>query len=144
MSMVRLPTRKSDGKANLHKGAIGAGVDIPTGLTLNAVWDNLVIAEHPDTGAPIRGTQIPGWDALLNLAAKCYEITGLGYQGVDIVLDRNKGPLLLELNARPGLNIQIANDAGLLPRLDLVKREHLTLHHAYERVQFAKEHFKAG
>jgi alpha-L-glutamate ligase-like protein len=142
MSMVRLPTRKSDGKANLHKGAIGAGVDIATGMTLNAVWDNIVATEHPDTGAPIRGTQIPGWDSLLNLASKCYEITGLGYQGVDIVLDRNKGPLLLELNVRPGLNIQIANNAGLIPRLDLVKSEHLNLHNVSERVLFAREHFR--
>lgn len=28
MAMVRLPTRESNGKANLHQGAIGAGVDL--------------------------------------------------------------------------------------------------------------------
>jgi len=44
-------------------------------------------------------------------------LTGLGYLGVDIVLDRTKGPLILELNARPGLNIQIANKIGLKSRL---------------------------
>ncbi len=143
MSMVRLPTRKSDGKANLHKGAIGAGIEVSTGLTLNAVWDDLVVTHHPDTGTAIRGTLIPGWDELLNLAAKCYDITGLGYQGVDIVLDRDKGPLILELNARPGLNIQIANNAGLIPRLDLVRAEHESLHNVADRVRFAKEHFPA-
>ncbi len=141
MSMVRLPTRKSDGKANLHQGAVGAGIDIPTGMTLNAVWDNLVVTEHPDTGEPLRGILIPGWDSLLDLAARCYEITGLGYQGVDIVLDRDNGPLILELNARPGLNIQIANNAGLLPRLDMVKAEHQNLSNVAERIQFAKDHF---
>ncbi|MEW6349440.1 MAG: alpha-L-glutamate ligase-like protein [Thermodesulfobacteriota bacterium] len=141
MSMVRLPTRKSDGKANLHQGAVGAGIDISTGMTLNGVWDNLVVTEHPDTGAPVRGNLIPDWDGLLDLAARCYEITGLGYQGVDIVLDRDKGPLILEINARPGLNIQIANNAGLLPRLDLVKSEHRNLRSVAERVQFAKDHF---
>ena len=38
----------------------------------------------------------------------------LGYVGVDIVLDANYGPMVLEANARPGLNIQIANNQGLL------------------------------
>lgn len=143
MSMVRLPTRISDGKANLHKGAIGAGVDIATGQTLTAVWRNDIITEHPDTGNPVTGVRIPEWETLLKLAARCYELTGLGYQGVDIVLDKYKGPLLLELNARPGLNIQIANRAGLLHRLRLVERYSKDIESVEDRVAFAKEHFGA-
>jgi len=144
MSMVRLPTRMSGGKANLHQGAIGAGIDLATGTTVTAVWNDQIVVEHPDTGHPVSGLRIPGWDQLLEMAARCCEITGLGYQGVDIVLDRDKGPLLLEINARPGLNIQIANNAGLLPRLDLVDRRHAELKSAGERVAFAKEHFRAA
>ena len=143
MSMVRLPTRMSDGKANLHQGALGAGVDLAEGRTLTAVWGNETVSEHPDTGHSVTGLQIPFWPTLLELAAKCYEITGLGYQGVDIVLDRDKGPLILELNARPGLNIQIANGSGLIPRLELVEREHQNLVGVSERVEFARAHFKA-
>ena len=45
---------------------------------------------------------------------------GLGYIGVDIVVDVNEGPMLLEANARPGLAIQIANGRGLLPRLEAI------------------------
>jgi glutathione synthase/RimK-type ligase-like ATP-grasp enzyme len=97
MAMVRLPTRASDGKANLHQGAI------------------------------------------LELAAQCYELTGLGYLGVDFVLDKEKGPMLLEINARPGLNIQIANHEGLLKRLSLVEQQYL--HSNAERSAFAKSHF---
>lgn len=141
MSMVRLPTRMSDGKANLHQGAIGAGVDMATGTTLSAVWGDDVVEEHPDTGNRVTGVAIPNWDHLLELAARCHEMTGLGYQGVDIVLDRDKGPLILELNARPGLNIQIANKAGLLLRLDAVERHRNSLGSLSERVQFAKENF---
>lgn len=141
MAMVRLPTRQSDGKANLHQGAIGAGVDIATGMTLTAVASNEIVAEHPDTGQTITGIAIPGWDCLLELAARCYEITGLGYQGVDIVLDRDKGPLVLELNARPGLNIQIANHAGLLPRLKRVEQHHASLTTTAARIAFAQRHF---
>ncbi|HQH26707.1 MAG TPA: alpha-L-glutamate ligase-like protein, partial [Oligoflexia bacterium] len=117
MSMIRLPTQMSSGKANLHLGAVGAGIDIATGTTLDGVWRNRAVIHHPDTGNPIRGLPIPEWPSLLELAGRCYELTGIIYQGVDIVLDQKLGPLLLEINARPGLNIQIANNAGLLPRL---------------------------
>ncbi len=120
MAMVRLPTRMSGGRANLHQGAIGTGVDMATGKTLTAVWRNDIIVEHPDTGELVSGVQIPHWQKMLEIAASTYELTGLGYQGVDLVLDRNKGPLILELNARPGLNIQIANRAGLQHRLEKV------------------------
>jgi alpha-L-glutamate ligase-like protein len=141
MAMVRLPTRQSDGKANLHQGALGTGVNIATGKTLTAVWGNIVVADHPDTDNPVSGLEIPHWKELLLLAARCWELTGLGYQGADFVLDASKGPLLLELNARPGLNVQIANCAGLLPRLKLVQSHLKELGDASERVAFAKKHF---
>jgi alpha-L-glutamate ligase-like protein len=141
MSMVRLPTRLSEGRANLHQGAIGAGIDIATGTTLTAVWRNDIVREHPDTGNDVTGIKIPGWDRLLGLAASCYELTGLGYQGVDIVLDKDKGPMILELNARPGLNIQIANRSGLLPRLQRVEENRHRLSAVGGRVAFAKQHF---
>ncbi len=143
MSMVRLPTSMSGGRANLHQGALGAGIDIGTGITLAAVWRNDMVSEHPDTGNTVTGVKIPGWERLLRLAAQCYELTGLGYQGVDIVLDKGRGPLILELNARPGLNIQIANRSGLLPRLNMVERNHKDLGGVGERVAFAQTHFRA-
>ncbi len=114
MAMVRLPTRLSHGKANLHQGAVGAGVDIATGMTLGGVMSGEIVDVHPDTGVAIAGMSIPEWDAMLDISARCYELTGMGYIGVDIVLDRDLGPLVLELNARPGLAIQIANQQGLL------------------------------
>jgi alpha-L-glutamate ligase-like protein len=117
MAMVRLPTRTSEGKANLHQGAVGAGIDLTSGETLHGVLRNDVVDEHPDTGGLIAGLQIPHWDFILQSAARGFEVTGLGYLGVDIVIDRDRGPLILEMNARPGLNIQIANCAGLAHRL---------------------------
>ena len=141
MSMVRLPTRMSGGKANLHQGAIAAGIDMASGTTLSAVWRNSIITEHPDTGNPVTGIKIPKWDTLLAIAARCYELTGLGYIGVDLVLDKDKGPLILELNARPGLSIQIANRTGLLPRLKLVEQHHKKLKDSKERVAFSTQSF---
>ena len=117
MAMVRLPTQASDGKANLHQGAVGAGVDMSLGTTLNGVLGTEVIDEHPDTGALIAGLQIPQWDFILQSSARGYEVTGLGYLGVDMVIDSEQGPLILEMNARPGLNIQIANGTGLSTRV---------------------------
>lgn len=129
MAMLRLATTASDGKANLHQGAVGVGLDIGTGQALNAVQFNRQILLHPDTGLPVSHIQIDDWDTMLVMAARCYEATGLGYIGVDLVLDENEGPLLLELNARPGLAIQMANGKGLLPRLrniESLKRPHFT------------------
>ena len=117
MAMVRLPTRASNGKANLHQGAVGAGVDMSRGVTLDGVLNDLVVDEHPDTGALVAGLEIPHWDFILHSAARGYEVTELGYLGVDMVIDRDKGPLILEMNARPGLNIQIANCEGLTGRI---------------------------
>jgi alpha-L-glutamate ligase-like protein len=112
-SMLRLPTAESDGKANLHKGGVGAGIDLVTGRTMLAMQHDEFIDIHPDTGHPLEDIQTPYWDDILLMAAKSYEVTGLGYIGVDVVLDREKGPMLLELNARPGISIQIANRRGL-------------------------------
>jgi len=117
MSMLRLPTRESDGKANLHQGAVGAGIDILSGVTLGGVHRNYLIDHHPDTNVPVAGLRIPFWDEILETSAKVYEVFRLGYFGIDFVIDHLLGPLILELNARPGLNIQLANREGLLPRL---------------------------
>lgn len=113
MAMLRLPTRQSGGRANLHQGAVGVGIDIKTGTTTLGVCHNHRVLEHPDYDTQLSGWHIPGWDNLLLLAARCYGLAPLGYLGVDIVLDANLGPLVLELNARPGLSIQIANGKGL-------------------------------
>ena len=139
MAMVRLPTRQSGGKANLHQGAIGVGIGIADGKTGLACWGNHSISEHPDTGHDIAGITIPYWETILLLAARSYDITGLGYLGVDIVLDKERGPLILELNARPGLNIQIANGAGLGLRLARIPEGGKLP--AEERVAFSTDHF---
>jgi alpha-L-glutamate ligase-like protein len=135
MAMLRLPTRQSGGKANLHQGAIGVGVDLATGLTLRGTWLNSIISKHPDTTNAVDGVQLPNWDGFMKLSAECYELCGLGYIGVDMVLDQERGPLILELNARPGLNIQIANDCGLTHRARAVedRLEQLALQERVEK-----------
>lgn len=141
MAMIRLPTRDSDGKANLHQGAVGVGIDIASGVTTGGVWRNAVVSEHPDFGVPLEGLQIPEWDKMLELGARCTDLAGLGYMGVDIVLDQNLGPLILEMNARPGLAIQIANQDGLQNRLERVAAIESISADPLQRVALAKELF---
>jgi alpha-L-glutamate ligase-like protein len=120
MAMLRLPTRASNGRANLHQGGIGAGVDLDSGLTHHAVQHNHFIEIHPDTRLPVVGMRVPCWREVLAMSRRVAVAVGLGYIGVDIVVDESQGPLLLEANARPGLAIQIANGRGLLPRLQAI------------------------
>lgn len=139
LAMLRLPTRRSDGRANLHQGAIAAGVDIATGRTHHAVQSNRLIEVHPDTGNNVIGMEVPYWNEILRIAALSAEMTGLGYIGVDVVLDANHGPLLLELNARPGLAIQIANFQGLLVPLEQIERVDTTRLDVAARIALARE-----
>jgi alpha-L-glutamate ligase-like protein len=118
MAMLRLPTKESNGRANLHQGGIGTGVDLDSGVTNHAVQRNRAVRNHPDTGLPVVGLRVPHWGQVLTMSRRVAQAVGLGYVGVDIVVDEEQGPLLLEANARPGLAIQIANNQGLLPRLE--------------------------
>lgn len=141
MAMTRLSTRESDGKANLHQGAVGVGIDISSGCTLKAVQHDKPLEHHPDTGKKLKDLKVPTWKTLLELASRCYEVTNMGYLGADIVLDKNRGPLLLELNARPGLAIQIANGIGMQPRLALIKSQLDEQRSAVARVAYSMKAF---
>jgi len=122
MAMLRLPTRESDGKANLQQGAVGVGIDMASGVTTTAVFHKNTIIEYlPGSRLILSGIRIPYWKDILKLAVRAQEISGLGYLGADIAIDRDRGPVFLELNARPGLSIQIANLDGLLGRLQRVE-----------------------
>jgi alpha-L-glutamate ligase-like protein len=141
MAMTRLSTGQSDGKANLHQGAVGVGLDIGSGKALLAVQHGRPVKKHPDTGRLLSELAVPEWPVFLKLAAQCYEVTGLGYLGADIVLDVNKGPQILELNARPGLAIQVANGTGLSPRIKLINEEAKKIRKVDGRVAFSLKHF---
>jgi alpha-L-glutamate ligase-like protein len=121
MAMLRLPTRASDGKANLQQGAIGVGIDLATGTTTSAILGKGHIIEYvPGTRLIISGIKIPYWKDMLRMSVVAQQISGLGFLGADIAIDRERGPIILELNSRPGLSIQLANLTGLKRRLDRI------------------------
>lgn len=121
MAMLRLPTEESDGTANLHRGAIGVAVDIRTGITKRAYWKGKLYERIPGTNVKSRGIRVPSWDEILKLAGQAQNAIGLGFAGIDIVVDADKGPLALEVNARPGLAIQNVNGVSLRNRLERVE-----------------------
>lgn len=122
MAMLRLPTKESGGKANLHQGAIGVGIDLASGTTTTAVSGKSRMIDYvPGTRMLLSGIKIPYWNDILKLAVKAQEVSGLGYLGADVAIDNERGPVFLELNARPGLSIQIANLDGLKRRLERVQ-----------------------
>ena len=118
---LRLPTKESGGRANLHQGAVGVGVDIASGVTTNAVLYDEPIKFVPGKEAKLVGFSIPSWEEILILAVRAAQVSGLGFSGVDIVIDPDRGPMVLELNSRPGLAIQLANLAPLKRRLERVE-----------------------
>jgi alpha-L-glutamate ligase-like protein len=120
MAMTRLSTEVSDGKANLHQGAVGVGLSLRDGSALKAVQHNRSITHHPDTQADLTELVVPHWEEHMTLATRCHAVTELDYFGADVVIDKRRGPLIIELNARPGLAIQIANGQGLIGRLDAI------------------------
>jgi alpha-L-glutamate ligase-like protein len=122
-AMLRLATKASKGRANLHQGAIAAGIDLRTGRTLGGVWRNRAIVTHPDTGLAVGGLTIPYWNRILETACSLSRALNMGYVGVDLVLDDEQGPIVLEANARPGLAVQIANRTGLMEVLAEITEE---------------------
>ncbi|PJA86664.1 MAG: hypothetical protein CO141_03495 [Candidatus Moranbacteria bacterium CG_4_9_14_3_um_filter_42_9] len=121
MAMLRLPTKESGGKANLQQGAIGVGIDMASGITTTAIQGkNKFVEQILNTRLTLSGIKIPYWKDILTLAVKSQEISNLGFLGADIAIDKERGPVILELNARPGLSIQLANRAGLRERMERV------------------------
>lgn len=140
MAMLRLPTAQSKGKANLHQGAIGVGIDLATGITTYGICQGRFLKYIPGTKRKINGLKLPNWNTILTLAVKAQEAAPfLGYVGVDIVYDKEHGPVILELNARPGLGIQKANLSPLRKRLERV--EGLEIKDADHGVRVAKTLF---
>lgn len=113
MSMTRIPTRQSDGKANLHQGALGVAIDIANGITTHGRFLGEPITQHPDSGVNVIGRALPYWPEIVELAQRAARAVPLKYLGVDISISPD-GPQLLEINVRPGLEIQNVNDRGML------------------------------
>lgn len=144
MAMLRLPTERSKGKANVSLGAVAVGLDLVNGTYNNAILKHSgrgrqLITKHPDTGADLTQIKVPFWDEVLRIAIRSSRASGLKYVGVDLAIDKTKGPVVMELNARPGLEIQAANLASLSMRLK--RLEGINLEEQKKSIRVAKDLF---
>ncbi len=142
MAMIRLPSILSGGRGNLHQGAVGCGISLRDGEVTFVTQKNHCISHHPDfPDIKLQGMKIPQWNKILEIAARCGEVFPLKYIGVDIVVDPQLGPLVLEVNARPGLSIQIANQKGLLGPLEKVEQFKHHKWSIHDKIFCGKENF---
>ncbi|MFQ5492536.1 MAG: sugar-transfer associated ATP-grasp domain-containing protein [Candidatus Dojkabacteria bacterium] len=140
MAMLRLPTRESKGKANLDKGALGLGIDMAKGATTNAIQGKSGQIELiPGTKLRTSGLKIPWWDRMLRFSIEAQRAANLNFAAIDFLIDREDGPVIVELNARPGLSIQLANAAGLRARLE--KAANIKIPKVSKGVRLAKDLF---
>lgn len=139
MAMLRLPTLESGGRANLQVGGIGVGIDVSLGLTTTAIHHGQIIDTLPGSRLRLSGIRLPFWNEILHMAATTTQACDLKFAGVDIAIDRDDGPMVLEINARPGPKIQIANLTPLRARLRRV--EGLTVKTPEKAVRLAKSLF---
>jgi alpha-L-glutamate ligase-like protein len=140
MAMLRLPTRQSEGKANLDKGALGLGIDMATGTTTSGIHGKAGRIEFvPGTHIRTRGLKVPYWNKILHYAIEAQRATSLNFAAIDFLIDREFGPVIVELNARPGLSIQLANDDGM--RWRLRKAESLKVNTIEKGMRLAKDLF---
>jgi len=146
MAMLRLPTKESEGKANIHQGAIGLGIDLATGVTTYGVHKGKTIRFMPKRRSKVKrkvnGLKIPKWNQALLTAVACQEASRMAFVGVDLVLHPTIGVMVLELNKSPGLDIQLANKAGLRRRLERVRG--LEVRDAEHGVKIAKALFASS
>jgi len=138
MAMLRIPTKKSEGKANLHQGACAFGLDLKTGKIIHGISEGKTLT----LTSKMREFELPFFDTILDYAVRSQEASGIGYLGVDITIDQDKGPLVIELNAQPGLEIQNANLASLRQRIKRI--EHLRIKSVTEGINVAKSLFSFG
>lgn len=118
LAMARLPTEGSMGRANLHCGAVGVGISFENHRTLGGIHKNKPIDRHPNTNTPLSGLEVEDFEQCIELCRRCYAATPLDLLGVDLMRDTNRGPVVLEINARPGLGIQVANRKGILEEVN--------------------------
>ncbi len=112
--MIRYPTLQSKGRSNLAHGAVGIGIEIEKG-TITHIHSKKAGKEYlPEDLGILPSFVMPKWEETKMLAMKASKLSQLGLSGVDITLDINDRLVVLEINGRPGLEIQNINEYSLL------------------------------
>lgn len=90
---------------NFHSGGMCVAIDMETGKICTPATDmeGNVFEKHPMTGTEFMGFEIPFYHETMELILKTIREKKIeGYLGWDIAITEN-GPVLIELNDRPGV-----------------------------------------
>jgi alpha-L-glutamate ligase-like protein len=121
MAMLRYPTFKSKGRSNLSTGGIGMALSLTTGKVMHIYSKKEGMEYKPEeVGLPATFV-MPKWEEMKAIAKKCSQLSGLKLSGVDIILSSSDEVMVLEINGRPGLEIQNINESSLLKAMREVK-----------------------
>ena len=91
---------------NFHSGGMAAAVDLDTGMIATPAVDGqgTVFYAHPVTATVFQGFQLPFFTEALNLIKEIISHKNVeGFLGWDIAISVN-GPVLVELNPKPGVS----------------------------------------
>jgi len=90
---------------NFHSGGMVAAIDMKTGKLVTNAADMAgnVFTKHPVTGIEIKGFEIPYFSEALEMVKDAVRKNKIeGYLGWDVAISET-GPVLIEVNARPGV-----------------------------------------
>ena len=109
-AVQRIGTARSGSVDNWSRGGLSAQIDLATGRLgpASRLPDDTRLEwfdTHPDTGAPITGTETPMWVEVRDLVLHSASVLSfLEYIGWDIVVTPD-GPVVLEANVNTGMNV---------------------------------------
>jgi hypothetical protein len=105
-AMVRMPTYKSEWKANLARWWIWLWIDIGTWKIKTMFHKKKLFKwKFPQEFKNLKDHKLPYWDDILFLSSKIQYFVNLWYLALDWVIT-DEGPKLLEINARAWLEVQ--------------------------------------
>lgn len=111
--------RKGKFADNFHHNGIAALIDVETGLVKTVGVDREFrrYVEHPDSGIPIVGFQVPEWNKIVETAtAAAKVVSDMRYIGWDVAINKEHQVVLIEGN--PGADpdvTQIPDQVGKWP-----------------------------
>jgi len=118
-AILKLPSRDNVADSFWRPGNLACNLDVQSGkiLTVRSKdhFGTIDHTVHPETGVPLLGEIVPGWDRILDLAHSCAPIFHpVRYQSMDIAIAQD-GPVLIEVNTGGGFDLpQLASGRGFL------------------------------
>ena len=124
-AMLRMPTIKSGGVANLAQWGMAFGIDIPKGVITTLATDTKIYyKDFPQDYAHLYKFAIPFWEDILLYSANIQYFVNMGYIGIDWVITP-QWPKLLEINGKAWLEIQNITGIPLEKSLDKITDLHI-------------------